>query len=171
MNESPNHALQRTAPAVTARASTAAFPPAMHGPRQPPPSLSLGSLGVAARIPRMKSNTPKRIYWKLIAGTLFLIVSYAGLALCWIGVFVINDLINETSPIIKKAIPFLVAGVHVALGAIACDRKTAHPNILYAVSTGYVGGMIIGFGWCALREGWWPDEMTEQDDSDQRPKN
>ena len=43
----PNHALQRTATAVTARASTAAFPPAMHGPRQPPPSLSLGSLGVA----------------------------------------------------------------------------------------------------------------------------
>ena len=42
----PNHALQRTAPAVTARASTATFPPAMHGPRQPPPSLSLGSLGV-----------------------------------------------------------------------------------------------------------------------------
>ena len=47
---SPNHALQRTAPAVTARASTAAFPPAMHGPRQPPPSLSLGSLGVSSRL-------------------------------------------------------------------------------------------------------------------------
>ena len=45
MNETPNHALQRTATAVTARASTAAFPPTMHGPRQPPPSLSLGSLG------------------------------------------------------------------------------------------------------------------------------
>ena len=45
----PNHALQRTATAVTARASAAAFPPAMHGPRQPPPSLSLGSLGVATR--------------------------------------------------------------------------------------------------------------------------
>ena len=43
----PNHALQRTGVAVTARASAAAFPPAMHGPRQPPPSLSLGSLGVA----------------------------------------------------------------------------------------------------------------------------
>jgi hypothetical protein len=47
----PNHALQRTATAVTARASAAAFPPAMHGPRQPPPSLSLGSLGVATRFP------------------------------------------------------------------------------------------------------------------------
>ena len=43
----PNHALQRTGVAVTARASAAAFPPAMHGPRQPRPSLSLGSLGVA----------------------------------------------------------------------------------------------------------------------------
>ena len=41
----PNHALQRTAPAVTARASASAFPLTMHGPRQPPPSLSLGSLG------------------------------------------------------------------------------------------------------------------------------
>jgi len=41
----PNHALQRTGMAVTARASAAAFPPAMHGPRQPRPSLSLGSLG------------------------------------------------------------------------------------------------------------------------------
>ena len=46
MTATPNHALQRTATAVTARASAAAFPPAMHGPRQPPPSLSLGSLGV-----------------------------------------------------------------------------------------------------------------------------
>ena len=43
----PNHALQRTGVAVTARASAATFPPAMHGPRQPRPSLSLGSLGVA----------------------------------------------------------------------------------------------------------------------------
>ena len=47
----PNHALQRTATAVTARASAAAFPPTMHGPRQPPPSLSLGSLGVARTSP------------------------------------------------------------------------------------------------------------------------
>ena len=45
----PNHALQRTGVAVTARASAAAFPPAMHGPRQPRPSLSLGSLGVFTR--------------------------------------------------------------------------------------------------------------------------
>ena len=43
----PNHALQRTGAAVTARASAAAFPPTMHGPRQPRPSLSLGSLAVA----------------------------------------------------------------------------------------------------------------------------
>ena len=45
---SPNHALQRTGVAVTPRASAAAFPPAMHGPRQPRPSLSLGSLGASA---------------------------------------------------------------------------------------------------------------------------
>ena len=43
----PNHALQPTGMAVTARApATASFPPAMHGPRQPCPWLSLGSLGV-----------------------------------------------------------------------------------------------------------------------------
>ena len=43
----PNHALQRTAPCVTAPASTAAFPPTMQVPRRPPRSLSLRSLGVA----------------------------------------------------------------------------------------------------------------------------
>ena len=43
----PNHALQRTAPCVTAPASTTAFPPTMQVPRRTPPSLSLGSLGVA----------------------------------------------------------------------------------------------------------------------------
>ena len=42
---SPNHALQRTAPCVTAPASAAAFPPAMQVPRRTPRSLSLGSLG------------------------------------------------------------------------------------------------------------------------------
>ena len=42
---SPNHALQRTGAAVTAPASTAAFPPAMQVPRRTPLSLSLGSLG------------------------------------------------------------------------------------------------------------------------------
>jgi hypothetical protein len=39
------HALQRTAPCVTAPASAAAFPPAMQVPRRTPRSLSLGSLG------------------------------------------------------------------------------------------------------------------------------
>ena len=42
---SPNHALQRTAPCVTAPASAAAFPPTMQVPRRTPRSLSLGSLG------------------------------------------------------------------------------------------------------------------------------
>ena len=52
-----NHALQRTGVAVTARAPAAAsFPPAMHGPRQPCPWLSLGSLGVATRLPRTKAK-------------------------------------------------------------------------------------------------------------------
>ena len=43
--ETPNHALQRTAPCVTAPASAAAFPPAMQVPRRPPQSLSLRSFG------------------------------------------------------------------------------------------------------------------------------
>ena len=47
----PNHALQRTAPCVTAPASAAAFPPAMQVPRRTPRSLSLGSLGVIAHVP------------------------------------------------------------------------------------------------------------------------
>ena len=41
--EGPNHALQRTAPCVTAPASAAAFPPTMQVPRRTPRSLSLGS--------------------------------------------------------------------------------------------------------------------------------
>ena len=45
INQGPNHALQRTAPCVTAPASTAAFPPTMQVPRRTPRSLSLGSLG------------------------------------------------------------------------------------------------------------------------------
>ncbi len=48
----PNHALQRTAPCVTAPASTAAFPPTMQVPRRTPRSLSLGSLGDSARVSR-----------------------------------------------------------------------------------------------------------------------
>ncbi len=39
------HALQRTAPCVTAPASAAAFPPAVQVPRRTLRSLSLGSLG------------------------------------------------------------------------------------------------------------------------------
>ena len=53
---SPNHALQRTAPCVTAPASTAAFPPTMQVPRRTPLSLSLGSLGVLAPLPRTKPS-------------------------------------------------------------------------------------------------------------------
>jgi hypothetical protein len=43
----PNHSLQRSAPHVTAPASTTAFPPTVQVPRRAPRSLSLGSLGVS----------------------------------------------------------------------------------------------------------------------------
>jgi|GEM_PF-4378330 len=43
--ETPNHALQRTTPCVTAPASAAAFPPTKQVPRRTPLSLSLRSLG------------------------------------------------------------------------------------------------------------------------------
>ncbi len=43
--EAPNHALQRTAPAVTLAASGLRLAPTMQPARQPPQSLSLGSLG------------------------------------------------------------------------------------------------------------------------------
>ena len=51
MTATPNHALQRTAPCVTAPASAATFPPAMQVPRRTPRSLSLGSLGHFGRVP------------------------------------------------------------------------------------------------------------------------
>ena len=44
---SPNHALQRTAPAVTLAASCLRLSPTVQPARQPPRSLSLRSLGVA----------------------------------------------------------------------------------------------------------------------------
>ena len=47
----PNHALQRTGAAVPAPASSRRLSPPTQGPRQPRPSLSLGSLGVATRLP------------------------------------------------------------------------------------------------------------------------
>ena len=44
MKTGPNHALQQTAPCVTAPASAAAFPPTMQVPCRTPRSLSLGSI-------------------------------------------------------------------------------------------------------------------------------
>ena len=46
----PNHALQRTATAVTAPASCLRLSPTAQEPRQPPRSLSLGSLGDFAHL-------------------------------------------------------------------------------------------------------------------------
>ena len=46
----PNHALQRTAPAVTLAASSLRLSAPVQPARQPPQSLSLGSLGVATRV-------------------------------------------------------------------------------------------------------------------------
>jgi len=47
----PNHALQRTALAVTLAASCLRLSPTMQPARQPPPSLSLGSLGASPFLP------------------------------------------------------------------------------------------------------------------------
>jgi hypothetical protein len=57
----PNHALQRTAPAVTLAASSLRLSPTAQPSRQPPPSLSLGSLGVATRTVTTKTikHTPR----------------------------------------------------------------------------------------------------------------
>ena len=55
--ETPNHALQRTAPCVTAPASAAALPPTMQVPRRTPRSLSLGSLGDFAHLSRAMSTS------------------------------------------------------------------------------------------------------------------
>ena len=52
MQPRPNHALQRTAPAVTLAASGLRLSPTVQPARQPPPSLSLGSLGDSERLPR-----------------------------------------------------------------------------------------------------------------------
>jgi len=46
MTATPNHALQRTAPAVTLAASSLRLAATVQPARQPPQSLSLGSLGI-----------------------------------------------------------------------------------------------------------------------------
>ena len=48
--KSPNHALQRTAPRVTAPASGLRLSPTVQAPRRAPQSLSLESLGVTAHV-------------------------------------------------------------------------------------------------------------------------
>ena len=59
--KSPNHALQRTAPHVTAPASAAALPPTMQVPRRAPRSLSLGSFGTKRRTyPQNPPNSSAR---------------------------------------------------------------------------------------------------------------
>ena len=74
--ETPNHALQRTAPRVTVAAGSGlgVFPPSHRCPtsaasffappsqlpRHAPPSLSLGSLGVATRVPSNESQTSRK---------------------------------------------------------------------------------------------------------------
>lgn len=55
MTPTPNQAMTRTAPGVTAPASVAAFPPAIQMPRRTPPSLSLGS-GGAFRIRAIQAS-------------------------------------------------------------------------------------------------------------------
>ena len=67
MTATPNHALQRTAPRVTARAfcersaiyiwASVVRSTLGHAPRHAPPSLSLGSLGVATSSVQMKSQS------------------------------------------------------------------------------------------------------------------
>ena len=47
ISEAPNHALQRTAPAVTLAAPGLRLSPTVQPARQPPPSLSFGSFGWA----------------------------------------------------------------------------------------------------------------------------
>ena len=68
--ETPNHALQRTAPCVTAPASAAAFPPAMQVPRRTPRSLSLGSLDLSMRTPKLKKRKAWLITWEGMPYTL-----------------------------------------------------------------------------------------------------
>ena len=59
ITSTPNYALQRTGAAVTAHAARLLRPPPpspAQPSRQPPPSLSLGSLGHSSRLPLMKAS-------------------------------------------------------------------------------------------------------------------
>ncbi len=64
----PNHALQRTAPHVTAPASTATFPPTVQVPRRAPRSLSLRSLGHKTLAMRIRGILIHIVAWFLLFG-------------------------------------------------------------------------------------------------------
>ncbi len=68
-----NNALQRTAPCVTAPASTTAFPPTMQVPRRTPRSLSLGSFG---RKLKMRKATAKIVMLPLALGCVALFIFF-----------------------------------------------------------------------------------------------
>ncbi len=73
----PNHALQRTAPAVTLAASGHRLAPAVQPARQPPQSLSLGSLGPFNTTPQLKpikENHMKRLIQLITASAITLAV-------------------------------------------------------------------------------------------------
>jgi hypothetical protein len=71
--KTPNHALQRTAPCVTAPASAAAFPPAVQVPRRTPRSLSLGSLDGELHFTRSSLDSCA-VQLRLAGGTSALVV-------------------------------------------------------------------------------------------------
>ena len=74
---SPNHALQRTGAAVTPAASCLRLSPTAQRSRQPRPSLSLGSLGVAAHIPVTSLMTHRPFQASFIAAALFFSIASA----------------------------------------------------------------------------------------------
>jgi hypothetical protein len=80
IQESPNHALQRTAPCVTAPASATTLPPAMQVPRRTPRLLSLGSLDVVST--QLHQGALNVVAWVLVvAGVCSFIAAIVGLAL------------------------------------------------------------------------------------------
>ena len=112
MTATPNHALQRTAPHVTAPASAAAFPPTVQVPRHAPRSLSLGSLGHSPRLPLMKASASYFRLTRLSSIGAFgvrssasqTIVSFSPLSVC-------PRLTEPCFPSFVRAVRFTVASV------------------------------------------------------------
>lgn len=97
-------------------------------------------------------TTNKKVYWKLIAGSILLLFT---ICLIWLLLVYIAK--------VQIFLALILACAIVGLGAVCCDRDTGEPNIIYIIATGYLLGHFAGVAWGFLREGWYGITIVKHD--------